>query len=89
MLATRHLLWLLSSWTLLYTAADHAGISGLGQASSSLLRVTNVPDFVGFSYSRADMRGGPPRSRFISFLNEVRTIEAWPGYNITTFLYIL
>ena len=33
------------------------------------LRVTNLPDFVGFSYSRASP--SPPSNRFIHFLNEV------------------
>ena len=35
------------------------------------LRVAQLPDFVGFSYSRADVQS-PSSSRFISFLNEVR-----------------
>ena len=39
---------------------------------SVLLRVNQLPDFVGFSWSRADIQG-PSSSRFISFLNEVRS----------------
>lgn len=36
---------------------------------NDVLRVSNLPHFVGFSYSRATSNPGP--SRFIHFLNEV------------------
>ena len=46
---------------------------------SVLLRVNQLPDFVGFSWSRADIQG-PSSSRFISFLNEVRSPQPqWHG----------
>lgn len=40
-----------------------------GQQLPANLRVTNLPNFVGFSYSRA--APNPPDRRFISFLQEV------------------
>ena len=54
---------------------------------SVLLRVNQLPDFVGFSWSRADIQG-PSSSRFISFLNEVRSPQTASIHNGTVDLVI-
>ena len=56
-------------WVVLLSVVMTSVASAMTSMPSSI-RVTNLPDFVGFSYSRASP--SPPSNRFIHFLNEVR-----------------
>ncbi len=68
MRATTSLCWGLL-WSSLVLGEDLHLVDDISVVSNTLLRSSDLPDFVGFSYSRASKN--PPSPRFIHFLEEV------------------